>query len=66
MTQNTPKIVNCPSCQKPVTWTEDNKYRPFCSDHCRILDLGDWAAEKHSIVGEPFYPVEQDEKDPLQ
>jgi hypothetical protein len=35
-----------------VVW-EENRYRPFCSDRCRILDLAAWADERFRIPGEP-------------
>lgn len=43
-------IVNCPICEKEVVWSKESKYRPFCSERCQLIDLGDWAAEKHSIA----------------
>jgi len=43
------KIVKCPTCEKEVEWSESSTFRPFCSDRCRLIDLGDWASEKHSI-----------------
>jgi len=46
------KIV-CPTCQKSGTWSEDNPYRPFCSERCKLIDLGSWADESHKIKGEP-------------
>lgn len=45
-------IVNCPICEKEVIWNKESKYRPFCSERCQIIDLGDWAAEKHAIASE--------------
>jgi uncharacterized protein len=44
-----PTIVDCPTCGKEVEWTEKNKYRPFCSERCKQIDLGAWAEEKYSI-----------------
>lgn len=41
--------VECPTCSKSVVWCSDSKHRPFCSDRCRLIDLGDWADEKHKI-----------------
>jgi hypothetical protein len=35
-----------------VVW-EGNSYRPFCSDRCRLLDLGAWADERFRIAGDP-------------
>jgi len=51
MTINTKNIV-CPICKKKDTWRLENGYRPFCSERCKLIDLGDWAAEKHRITGE--------------
>lgn len=43
--------VNCPSCGKAVVWDADQSpFRPFCSDRCRLIDLGGWAAEQHRIA----------------
>lgn len=46
--------VKCPTCGTPVAWTESSRFRPFCSVRCRSIDLGDWAAERHRIAGEPL------------
>jgi endogenous inhibitor of DNA gyrase (YacG/DUF329 family) len=45
-------IVRCPTCDRPVEWTEASQWRPFCSQRCKLIDLGAWAAEKHAIPGE--------------
>jgi endogenous inhibitor of DNA gyrase (YacG/DUF329 family) len=39
--------VRCPICHKEVV--VDNPNMPFCSDRCRIIDLGNWASEKYII-----------------
>lgn len=44
--------IVCPTCKKKGTWTKENTHRPFCSDRCKLIDLGDWASEKHKIAGE--------------
>ena len=44
-------IVDCPTCGKKVEWLDTNKYRPFCSDRCKQIDLGAWAEEKYVIPG---------------
>lgn len=46
------KIVKCPTCGKPVKWEPASKWRPFCSERCRLIDLGEWASESHRIEGE--------------
>ncbi|HZJ94409.1 MAG TPA: DNA gyrase inhibitor YacG [Thiopseudomonas sp.] len=45
--------VACPTCEKPVEWSERSPARPFCSERCKLIDLGAWAAEERSIPGEP-------------
>ena len=42
-------IVKCPTCRRRVAWSEESPYRPFCSDRCRLIDLGAWFAEQHKI-----------------
>jgi len=44
--------LNCPTCKKLVLWNDDFPYRPFCSDRCRLIDLGEWASENHKIAGD--------------
>lgn len=43
------KIVICPNCGKPVEWRPENAFRPFCGERCKLIDLGDWAAEKFRV-----------------
>ena len=54
MTQ-TARIVQCPRCEKAVKWTPANPHRPFCSDRCKLIDLGEWAGEEHRIPGEATF-----------
>ncbi len=57
--------MKCPICQKEVALT--NPEMPFCSERCRMLDLGNWASEKYVIsspiesTGEPSQPTGEDE-----
>lgn len=44
-------IVQCPTCQKKMAYSLENPVRPFCSERCKLIDLGEWAAEKHTIAG---------------
>ncbi|MFW5425716.1 MAG: DNA gyrase inhibitor YacG [Methylophagaceae bacterium] len=46
------KSVKCPTCSKDVLWQKDQKWKPFCSERCKLIDLGEWASEGHSIAGE--------------
>lgn len=43
--------VHCPICSKAVPWVEASRWRPFCSERCKQIDLGDWASERHAIPG---------------
>ena len=46
----------CPTCQRPVEWSAAANWRPFCSERCRLIDLGAWMTEKHTIPGEEISP----------
>ncbi|QJQ94132.1 MULTISPECIES: DNA gyrase inhibitor YacG [Halomonadaceae] len=48
-----PLEVACPQCHKKVLWIEENRFRPFCCERCKLIDLGAWASESHRIAGEP-------------
>lgn len=49
MTMTTTQELACPQCKKKVLWNEDFPHRPFCSQRCQLIDLGDWAEEKFKI-----------------
>jgi uncharacterized protein len=44
--------VSCPNCGKAVPWSPESRFRPFCSDRCRLIDLGAWFSEEHAIPGD--------------
>jgi uncharacterized protein len=46
---NPDTTVPCPTCGKSVPWTPASRWRPFCSERCRLIDLGDWLDEKHRL-----------------
>jgi len=50
---NPPARLACPTCQRPIEWSADFPWRPFCSERCKLIDLGAWLTEKHAIPGEP-------------
>lgn len=55
-----PAVVACPQCGKEVVWkSEISPYRPFCSERCKLIDLGQWASENYSI------PIEEKSDDEL-
>jgi hypothetical protein len=52
--------VKCPICKKQVNLT--NPDFPFCSERCRIIDLGNWASEKY-VVSSPVQPESKSEEE---
>ncbi|HJZ65196.1 MAG TPA: DNA gyrase inhibitor YacG [Candidatus Acidoferrum sp.] len=50
----------CPIC-KTATDSERDKDFPFCSERCRIMDLGNWSSEKY-VVSDPIFDEEELEK----
>jgi uncharacterized protein len=44
-----PRVVPCPQCGKPVEWASSSTWRPFCSERCKLIDLGAWASEAYRI-----------------
>lgn len=55
-----PTIVSCPTCQTAVEWNANATFRPFCSERCKLIDLGEWANEEKSIPGEPALISDQE------
>jgi len=43
------KQVPCPHCSELSDFSPSNPYRPFCSERCKMIDLGDWASENYRI-----------------
>ncbi len=44
--------MQCPTCGAPVEWGPQSPNRPFCSERCKLIDLGAWASEAHAIPGD--------------
>jgi len=53
------KTVACPTCNQPVEWRPENKLRPFCSERCKLIDLGEWAAEKYKVPAEDGFSEDE-------
>jgi endogenous inhibitor of DNA gyrase (YacG/DUF329 family) len=47
------KKIKCPQCSGPSLWDPSNSSRPFCSDRCKLIDLGAWASEEYKIPQQP-------------
>lgn len=57
--------VSCPQCGKEMLWDTRNPWRPFCSERCKLIDLGQWASESYRIPEtnqEPEHETQPDEK----
>jgi len=54
-------IVPCPACRRPSRFVPDNRWRPFCSERCKLGDLGAWASDAYVIPGGP---IEDDSEAP--
>jgi uncharacterized protein len=46
-----PAKVTCPTCGRELEWA-GAAFRPFCSERCRLVDLGAWLTEQRAIPGE--------------
>ena len=49
------KKVQCPTCSKEIIWSSKEPSRPFCSERCKLIDLGEWANESLRIPGEQAF-----------
>jgi hypothetical protein len=50
MPNKTLPIVPCPHCGKEHQWDTSNRSRPFCSERCKLIDLGKWANEDYRVA----------------
>jgi endogenous inhibitor of DNA gyrase (YacG/DUF329 family) len=58
-----PLIVKCPNCGRSVPWVNEQQSKPFCSERCKLIDLGEWATEEKRIPGQPAWPENGSEND---
>jgi hypothetical protein len=43
--------LQCPTCHRAIAWSDEYPCRPFCSERCRLIDLGAWLSEQRAISG---------------
>jgi uncharacterized protein len=55
---NVQKQVPCPACGGASLYSIENRYRPFCSERCKQIDLGAWASESFTL------PEQASDRDP--
>jgi endogenous inhibitor of DNA gyrase (YacG/DUF329 family) len=48
--------IDCPICGHKTEFSPANRWRPFCSERCKQIDLGVWASEGYAIPGESLDP----------
>ncbi len=62
-----PAKVACPTCGRELEWASA-PFRPFCSERCRLIDLGAWFSEQRAIAGDSAAadaaPAEDDSTEP--
>ena len=59
-----PRSVACPTCSKGVVWEPASKWRPFCCERCKLIDIGAWASEAYRVPGPEIDPGEGKEDVP--
>lgn len=42
----------CPHCGEASRLEVDNRWRPFCSERCKLIDLGEWFGERYGVAAE--------------
>jgi endogenous inhibitor of DNA gyrase (YacG/DUF329 family) len=51
--------MKCPTCQQPTTY-QNNPFRPFCSERCKLIDFGAWVNEEYAVpADEPAPSLEE-------
>jgi len=55
--------VKCPTCHREIDWSA-SPFRPFCSERCRLIDLGAWLSEQRAIPGDSPQPESTDDEQP--
>ena len=49
MSDQRERAVLCPQCGAECAFAPSNRFRPFCSERCRLIDLGAWASETYRV-----------------
>lgn len=55
------RYVACPRCGTQVAWAPESRFRPFCSERCKMADLGAWATEEYRVPVAGDKPAEEDQ-----
>ena len=58
------RIAACPQCGKSTRLDAQNPWRPFCSERCKLIDLGAWFSGERSIPGDEAADADPDSSEP--
>jgi uncharacterized protein len=53
------RTVACPICQNKLEWSGKSPFRPFCSERCKLVDLGAWASDAYRVAAQEEAPDEE-------
>jgi endogenous inhibitor of DNA gyrase (YacG/DUF329 family) len=64
MASGNPRIAACPRCGTSTRLDPQNPWRPFCSERCKLIDLGDWMSGRYAVPVEEETPSPGPRRDP--
>jgi uncharacterized protein len=53
------RIAACPQCGKSARLDVQNRWRPFCSERCKLVDLGAWFSGERAIPADEAPPADE-------
>jgi endogenous inhibitor of DNA gyrase (YacG/DUF329 family) len=59
-----PILVPCPTCAELSAYDPQNPFRPFCSERCKLIDLGEWASESYRVPSSESLELDELLSDP--
>jgi endogenous inhibitor of DNA gyrase (YacG/DUF329 family) len=60
------KSAACPQCGQLASLDQANAWRPFCSQRCKLLDLGEWFSGSYAVAADPSEAAADQDDSPLQ
>lgn len=58
-------MKKCPNCNRQVEW-QDNPFRPFCSERCKLVDFGKWIDEEYRVPGKAVSSEHEEDEGPQE
>jgi hypothetical protein len=56
----------CPNCGREIGADDPRTWRPFCSERCRLIDLGDWIEGRHRIRADGSLASDSPDEPPVK